>query len=389
VGLGGRKRTGRSHGTRFLLPVTLLLAFLYSGTIAALSFKDPEDGKFDVSEFLDKPYGFIPVISPITQPAVGYGAAAALVFVKRVKSEPGQPPIRPNIGAVGGAWTENGSKGYFGGVSNTWMNGKLRTVLGVGKGDVNLEFYGLEPGSRPGDDGIDYTINAKGGLAGVSYQLGESGWWVGARYLRGSADASLRFNSAEAINGLPDGDYELDLAAITPRLTLDTRNNTFTPTSGSFIDLTVPLYRETWGSDRDFTKGALTGMWFHPLNAAWYFGVRGTANTSSGGTPFYLQPGITLRGVEAIRYQGDDTAEMEAELRWQFNPRWSLVGFAGTGIARAERLDRKRSTTVVSGGGGFRYLVARRYGIHMGLDVGFGPDQAILYVVFGSAWNRE
>jgi hypothetical protein len=39
----------------------------------------------------------------------------------------------------------------------------------------------------------------------------------------------------------------------------------------------------------------------------------------------------------------------------------------------------------ISGGAGLRYLIARTYGLHMGLDLGVGPNGPILYVVFGSA----
>jgi hypothetical protein len=38
-----------------------------------------------------------------------------------------------------------------------------------------------------------------------------------------------------------------------------------------------------------------------------------------------------LRGIPAMRYQGESTAQAEAELRWQFWQRFSLVGFAGAG----------------------------------------------------------
>ena len=34
-------------------------------------FRDPDDGKFDVSAYLDTAYGFLPVLAPITEPAVG------------------------------------------------------------------------------------------------------------------------------------------------------------------------------------------------------------------------------------------------------------------------------------------------------------------------------
>jgi len=44
--------------------------------------------------------------------------------------------------------------------------------------------------------------------------------------------------------------------------------------------------------------------------------------------------------------------------------------------------------TVLSGGVGFRYEIARAYGIHVGLDVAFSDDNAAVYVQIGSAWAR-
>ena len=81
-------------------------------------------------------------------------------------------------------------------------------------------------------------------------------------------------------------------------------------------------------------------------------------------------------------------AEVEAELRWQLHPRFSLVGFGGAGIARSESERRDPEKTVTTGGVGFRYLLARKHGLHMGLDVAQGPDEPIFYVVFGNAWLR-
>jgi len=37
----------------------------------------------------------------------------------------------------------------------------------------------------------------------------------------------------------------------------------------------------------------------------------------------------------------------------------------------------------VTGGAGFRYELAREYGLHAGLDVAFGPDNAAIYIVLG------
>jgi len=92
--------------------------------------------------------------------------------------------------------------------------------------------------------------------------------------------------------------------------------------------------------------------------------------------------------VEVLRYQGDQTAEVEAELRWQLHPRFSLLAFGGAGVARSQDVPSNPDKTVVSAGAGIRYLIARTYGLQMGLDVGVGPNGPILYVVFGSAWVR-
>jgi hypothetical protein len=40
-----------------------------------------------------------------------------------------------------------------------------------------------------------------------------------------------------------------------------------------------------------------------------------------------------------------------------------------------------------AGGGGFRYLIARRLGLRVGLDVAVGPEDTVLYMGVGSAWN--
>ena len=50
-------------------------------------FVSSEDGWLDVSGFLDEKYGFLPVAIPITEPAVGYGAAVALAFLSQPLGE--------------------------------------------------------------------------------------------------------------------------------------------------------------------------------------------------------------------------------------------------------------------------------------------------------------
>lgn len=343
---------------------------------------DPVDGKFDVSGFLDTAYGFVPLLVPITEPAVGYGAVAALVFIDQHEREVGEKYVRPNIAVAGGMRTENGTEGLFAAHLGTWKEGDLRTIAGIADMDVNLEFYGLGEDRIPGG-GLDYTISARGGVAGASWRAGDSQFWLGARYAAISTDVTL---DAPQLPDVPNADFGVKLGGLTPTVTLDLRDNFFTPTHGWYVDLSVPVYRQSLGSDRDFETFNLTAIHYRPVKESWFLGMRGTVKGSSDDTPFFLRPFVSLRGVQAMRYQGESAVEFEAELRWQFKPRYSLVGFAGAGATKSVIGDNDDS--VFSGGAGFRYLVARRYGLHMGLDLAAGPDGGAIYVIFGNAWLR-
>src|SRR5688572_2695229 len=349
-------------------------------------FRDPDDGRFDVSGFLDTAYGFVPLLIPITEPAVGYGAVGAAVFIHGDPPGPDEQFVRPTMSAVGALRTKNGTRGWFGGNLGTWQNGRLRTIAALGDVDLNLEFFGVGGDSVP-DDGLGYSVKGQGGVLGGNYRLADTQLWIGVRYASVDTEVTLEAPLID-LPDVPPADYGLRLAALTPSLTLDRRDNFFTPTRGVYVDLSVPLYRESYGGDRDFETANLTAMYFRPLGEAFYFSVRGSAKDSSDGTPFYLRPHVALRGVQALQYQGEQAAELEAELRWQLGPRYSVVGFAGTGEARSSIGASERSENVTAGGAGFRYLIARRYGMQMGIDVADGPDDTVLYVVFGNAWLR-
>ena len=95
-----------------------------------------------------------------------------------------------------------------------------------------------------------------------------------------------------------------------------------------------------------------------------------------------------LRGVPAMRYQGDQVAAVEVEARWQFHGRWSLVAFGG-GAPPARAATRSVVTQDVgSGGVGFRYELARKFGLHAGIDVAHSPGTTAIYFQVGNAWFR-
>ena len=179
-----------------------------------------------------------------------------------------------------------------------------------------------------------------------------------------------------------------EVGGLTPSFTFDSRDNTFTTTHGSYLEATAGLFSSAFGGDDEFQRVRMIGMQYVPLTSKLYLGLRGEAAASFDDAPFYLRPFINLRGAPVMQYQGEEMAQVEAEVRWQFWKRLSVVGFVGGGVAwnDFERLDATQS--IVTGGTGLRYELARKYGIHAGLDVAFGPDDPAVYIQIGSAWSR-
>ena len=163
-------------------------------------FRDPDDGKLDLSAFLASAYGFVPLLVPITDPAVGYGAVAAAVFVHGEPPAEGEPFVRPTISAVGGLRTENGTRGWFGANLGTWRGGRVRTIAALADMDVNLEFFGLGGDAATATQGLPYSVKARGGVAGGNYRLGDTQLWMGLRYTAVDTRVSLEPSVSELPN---------------------------------------------------------------------------------------------------------------------------------------------------------------------------------------------
>ena len=164
-------------------------------------------------------------------------------------------------------------------------------------------------------------------------------------------------------------------------LEFDTRDSVFTPTRGVYAESSWMASREALGATADFERFQQVLMGWQPMDHRVTVGARADYAWSSDGTPFFLRPFVQLRGVPAMRYQGDQMASVEAELRWQFSGRWSVVGFGGAGATRTNGDTPTAGTqNVGSGGFGFRYELARKFGLHAGVDVARSAGTTAVYL---------
>ncbi len=358
-------------------------------------FTDPEDGMFDVSHWLAEKKGFFPVPIIITEPAVGYGAGAALVFLHdplagRVPDGETFDPqskdaegklIPPSISALFGMYTENDTWMAGGAHLGIWKNDNIRYTGALATGSINIKFYRNILGN---DIVIDANIEPRILYQGLKFRIDGSKFFAGVDYLLLNTDSEVGFSIAD-----PSFKKNSRDAAVILTLDYDSRNTIFTPTDGINASVDVSLFRKAVGGDSNFEKYKAKIYYFTPMTETFVLGLRGDVKTISGDPdeiPFYQYPFVYLRGIPMMRYQGESVAVAETELGWNFTSRWTVLGFAGAGRTKDVGPDDS-TTTVYSKGLGLRYFIARRFGMHVGFDIAKGPEDTAFYLQFGHAWR--
>ena len=101
-----------------------------------------------------------------------------------------------------------------------------------------------------------------------------------------------------------------------------------------------------------------------------------------------MYPYIEMRGIPVNRYRGRATLLTETEFRWDVVKRWSIMFYTGMGKAFDKWNEFGDAKLVYNYGTGFRYLIARKFKLRMGLDLARGPEDFAYYIVFGSNWLK-
>ena len=354
-------------------------------------FIDPEDGKLDASEWLLERKGFLPVPILITEPAVGYGVGAALLFFREsigeavTKAKESGRLTPPDIYGVALAATENGTKvgGAFGMV--TFDEQLWRWRGGVARPDVNLDFYGANGSDSPRDLKLGYNLEGWISTQQVMRRLGESENFIGARWIY--LDLNTSFDASRPDPVLAPGGRAVKSSGLGLSFEHDSRDNFFTPSRGWKGYLESMFYSPDIGSDNKYQTYRAYAFSYFPLLKEFILGVRADGRAARGDVPFYQLPFIELRGIPVARYQDENAGVMEAELRWNATPRWALIGFLGVGRAWGSSKNFGDADSANAWGAGFRYLIARRLGLYMGVDIAKGPEDTAFYIQAGSAWR--
>ncbi|MGB5277618.1 MAG: BamA/TamA family outer membrane protein [Gammaproteobacteria bacterium] len=359
---------------------------------------DPQDGMFDVSHWLAERKGFFPIPIIITEPAVGFGLGAGLLFLhdplagQTAEGETFDPQsinekgrlIPPSVSGLFGAYTDNDSWFVGGAHMGVWKNDNIRYTGVLAQASLNLKFFGLDGGNGPSSNGLAFNIEPVIFLQEVKFRIKDSDFFAGINYLL--LDSTIEFSISGLPIEIPAQKFDSTSASVSLLLDYDSRDTLFTPSNGLSAGIKASFYREAFGSDNTFERYKAYAKVFTALTDSLVLGLRGEVDTLDGEAAFYEYPFISLRGIPAMRYQGETVTVGEAEFRWNFVSRWSLLLFGGVGRAQSIDTLAAADDTVYTKGIGFRYFVARRFGAHAGVDIAKGPEDTALYLTFGQAW---
>lgn len=349
-------------------------------------FRDPDDGAFDLSEWLLDRKGFLPVPVLITEPAIGYGGGVAALFFRESLREGAAAGRKspPDIYGAVAAGTENGTRlgAAFG--MKTFGEGLWRWRGGVGRPDINIDFYGAG-GDLGSGRKIAYNLEGWGSTQQLMRRIGESENFVGARWIW--LDLSSRFAGGQLPPEIPVQDRQATNSGLGLFLEHDSRDNFFTPSRGWKGYTEAMAYSPDFGGDRRFETYRANAFGYLPAGEDFVLGGRVDWRGARGDVPFYQLPYVEMRGIPAARYQDENVALVEAEVRWNATPRWAVVGFAGSARSWGTHVGFGDANTASAWGAGVRRLIARRLGLYAGLDVARGPEETAFYIQVGSAWR--
>ena len=281
---------------------TILLSLTFISGLSAQEkpkiFRDTLDGAFDISMWLFDLHGLMPLVSVITEPALGYGAVlAGVYFIPKEKNSENEFKM-PDIVGAGGGYTQNGTWFAGAGYAGFWKDDKIRYRGILGYGSINLKYYGAGDGYLANDP-AEFTIESLFFLQQAIFRIKDSPFMLGGNYYFGKTNVSA-FEESK----LPEVD-PLDFNLINSGLGFiseyETFNNILSPSKGLRVQLSYSQSLQFLGSDRNLGRLSFFTIGYLPINKRWHSGFRVESMLATQKTAFYMLPYIKLRDIQPIQ----------------------------------------------------------------------------------------
>lgn len=379
--------------------IVLLLSCFFMLFAAPLAADSDEPSKEEDKAAKARPWykNFVPIPIIITEPAIGEGLGIGIGYFHPAKTRNVYEPrtienantVRdvsvskkapPTVTGAFGAVTNNGTWAGGFGHMNSFRNDTIRYMGAAAYANIIAKFYVFD---RP------FEFNLEGLLIyqDVKFRLRQSNWFLGVGLSYMDATNAFKISPPEIVGADRDllaSDFrDIGLKA---RAMYETRDDSLMPSTGRLIDLSVTRNDDDLGGDYNYTTSKFKLLSFHQLHQRFVLGLRAEYSTVSGKPPFYAVPWVTLRGIPAMRFQGEDVVVGEVEGRFNFNDNWAMIGFWGKGWTNTRLPEAETQEDITAWGLGGRYKLLKDQNVWVGLDYAFGPEDNVYYVQVGHAW---
>jgi outer membrane protein assembly factor BamA len=330
--------------------------------------------------------GFIVLPIAFFNPTIGSATGAAARYLYRL--DDGSTSSHTTLGA---AWA--GEDGWVAGLwQKTFFDADRYKVDGeFGLFDVSRSYYGIGFDSGKAGDFID--LYQSGALFNTRAMLKTGQYlYLGARFrlltMETTSDDPDDLDSGQF--SIPPEERDAVSSGMGLTLLLDSRDNQYSPYSGSLLELTSYAANEAFGSDFDYRnlRGDFKG--FLEVSPDQVLALAVSGCFSSGDVPYYdlcsYGQRSNLRGYVSGRYRDKNMLSAQMEYRGRFYDRWGLVAFVGTGKVAPDVDGFGEVAALPSAGGGVRLLVSRSQRINVGIDYAVGRDEKAWYLRFGEAF---
>lgn len=215
-------------------------------------------------------------------------------------------------------------------------------------------------------------------------------WYVGVSYeYQSITDFSYEANGVFDRQNIA-GRYGGKTSGLGLLLTWDSRNNAYSPTKGSFVELNTTSYNKNFGSDFSFSTATLDLRKFVSLTKKTVLATQLIVKDNTDSVPIrnlaLLGGPEMMRGYYKGRFADKDLIAAQAELRQFLFWRLGATIFAGIGEV-SERISEFRLDGFhAAWGAGLRIMVNKTEKLNLRVDYGFGKKSNGLYVILKEAF---
>lgn len=170
----------------------------------------------------------------------------------------------------------------------------------------------------------------------------------------------------------------------------DSRDHIFSPSKGSFFQLSLKLYKPFLGSSFDFALFNLDLRRYMSLFSSHVLALQAYINLLSGSPPLQMLSRLggqyLMRGYYNGRYRDKNMYIFQAEYRLPLWRRLGVAGFLAVGDVGGKLSDFSFKTVKITFGLGIRFRINPEEKMNLRLDIGFSPESSGVYFNINEAF---